>query len=102
MKTGRLRWSEPYGCDDDSTPGLAGGLLYAANQYTDQVYAINAATGAVVWSAPGTGSDNAAPAVATVWLTSLCGQAQLRPMTPRPVLCCGPRLTSAQVTPSLP
>lgn len=102
VKTGRLRWSEPYGCDDDSTPGLAGGLLYAANQYTDQVYAINAATGAVVWSAPGTGSDNAAPAVATVWLTSLCGQAQLRPMTPRPVLCCGPRLTSAQVTPSLP
>jgi eukaryotic-like serine/threonine-protein kinase len=63
-KTGDLRWSEPSVCDIDNTPALANGVLYTAEDQSDDVYAINASTGAVEWNVAGTGSDNAAPAVA--------------------------------------
>ncbi|MGH3158023.1 MAG: PQQ-binding-like beta-propeller repeat protein, partial [Streptosporangiaceae bacterium] len=63
-KTGDIRWTESDGCDIDSTPALANGVLYAAEYQSGQIYAINASTGAVEWSAPGTGGDCAAPAVA--------------------------------------
>jgi eukaryotic-like serine/threonine-protein kinase len=66
-KTGDIRWSEPDGCDNngtDNTPALANGVLYAASRQSQDVYAINASSGAVEWTAPGEGADAAAPAVA--------------------------------------
>ncbi len=58
---GYIRWSRPGGCNMDTTPALAQGVLYTDSQASG-VMAFSASTGALLWSA-GTG-DNTAPTVA--------------------------------------
>jgi outer membrane protein assembly factor BamB len=52
---GELRWSEPGGCDGDSTPALAGGVLYTAPS-AGGIWAFDASTGAKLWNI-GSGSN---------------------------------------------
>jgi outer membrane protein assembly factor BamB len=63
---GYLRWSKPTGCfqqgEDTLAPALAQGVLYAPLTGS-RISAFSASTGALLWSAGGSG-DDAAPAVA--------------------------------------
>jgi outer membrane protein assembly factor BamB len=63
---GHKRWSQPDGCDWDSTPAVAQGVVYTdpdgEGGGPDGLHAFSAATGALLWHA-GTGT-NAAPVIA--------------------------------------
>jgi len=46
---GDQRWFEPSGCDPNTTPALAQGVLYTAPE-NDGIWAFNASTGALLWT----------------------------------------------------
>src|SRR5271165_5561254 len=49
LSSGRVVWSHPLPAGSESSPLVAGGLVYFGDQ-SGEVYALNAATGAVTWT----------------------------------------------------
>ena len=64
---GDQHWFEPSGCDEDTTPALAQGVLYTAplGNGNGGIWAFNASTGALLWTTTSSSGDfYDAPAVA--------------------------------------
>jgi outer membrane protein assembly factor BamB len=59
----QVLWTFPTGAAVESSPTLAGGVVYVGSD-NDTVYAINAGTGQSVWSFTTTGPVNSSPTVA--------------------------------------
>jgi hypothetical protein len=65
----RERWRFKTGNLNRSTPAVAGGVVYVGS-HTGNLYALDAATGALKWQAALGGEIASSPAVADGWFTS--------------------------------
>jgi outer membrane protein assembly factor BamB len=62
MSNGRVVWSRPLSAGSESSPLVAGGLVYFGDQ-AGTVYALDAATGAVRWTYHAAGAVKGGPAL---------------------------------------
>ena len=62
----KLKWSFDFGsmAEQFSSPAVVNGVVYVGSSNNDSVYALNASTGAKLWSFPTGGSVTSSPAVA--------------------------------------
>jgi outer membrane protein assembly factor BamB len=54
-RTGAPKWSFKAGTEVDDAPAVANGVVYVASTENGVLYALNASSGASLWSAPATG-----------------------------------------------
>ncbi len=89
--TGRIRWhTDGLGGQYVGTPAVAAGAVYVASRIPSQMAAVDAKTGAVLWTTP---VDQDLPRRCrwpTAWCTRAAPTGSCTPSTPPRARCCGP------------
>jgi outer membrane protein assembly factor BamB len=62
--TGERRWRQYTGAHADSSPSVAGGVVYIGSWFKHRVYALDAVTGKIRWTSPTGSSIDSSPTVA--------------------------------------